>query len=480
MARFRTPGDAVRGFMDISRYAEAQSELMQTPPALPPDLASADVARVRALCDAALAEGRSWLNTDEIGDVLATYGFDYAAPVRTQDAQGARAAADEMLGHHRAVAVKIDSPDLPHKSDVGGVVLDLTHGEHVAAACEALIARVIKRAPGARIDGVIVKPMVDTSRGLELFLGLADDRLFGPVIVFGRGGIAVEAINDKALGMPPLDMRLARQVIADTRVARLMEGFRGRPGVDETAVAEALVRLSQLAADVPQIRKLDLKPLLATPSGLVVLDARMELAATSPGDRTFDTNPRFTIRPYPRNWERRLELKSEQSVFVRPVRPEDDPAFALFFSKIKQEDLRLRFFSYVRDFSQKFIARLTQIDYARDMAFGAFDSHGELLGVVRLHADPEREAGEYAILLRSDLKGLGLGWALMQLVIDYGRAEHFERIEGQVLAENTTMLAMCKALGFAFKRDPDEPGIVECRLELAKLDGAPVATGVTG
>jgi acetyltransferase len=209
--------------------------------------------------------------------------------------------------------------------------------------------------------------------------------------------------------MPPLDMRLARQVMEQTRVSKLMGGFRGRAGVDQDAVAQALVRLSQLSADVPQIRSLDLNPMLATPDGLLVLDARMEVAPSEVGDLTFDTNPRFTIRPYPRNWERRLELKNGEVVFVRPVRPEDEPAFELFFSKTTKEDLRLRFFSYVRDFSHKFIARLTQIDYARDMAFCAFDSSGELIGVVRLHADPERETGEYAILLAVGSQG---PWAL--------------------------------------------------------------------
>jgi acetyltransferase len=469
VARFRTPGDAVRGFMDVSRYAEAQKELSATPPALPQDLASADVQRARALADAALAEGRSWLSSDEIGDILSSYGFGYAAPVRADSAESAYRAAQELLAQHRAVALKIDSPDIPHKSDVGGVVLDLTHSLQVREAFDALTEKVRSRAPNARIDGVLVQPMADKSSGLELYLGLADDPVFGPVVVFGRGGIAVEAINDKALGMPPLDMRLARQVIGQTRVAKLMGGFRGRPGVDEDAVAQALVRLSQLSAEVPQIRSIDLNPMLATPHQLTVLDARMEVAKGPLGDATFDTNPRFTIRPYPRNWERRLELKGGESVHVRPVRPEDEPAFALFFAKSSKEDLRLRFFSYVRDFSHKFIARLTQIDYARDMAFGAFDTHGELIGVVRLHADAQRESGEYAILLRSDLKGQGLGWSLMQLVIEYGQAEHFTTIEGQVLAENTTMLTMCKALGFTVARDRDEPEIMHAKLVLADL-----------
>ncbi|MBV6657557.1 MAG: bifunctional acetate--CoA ligase family protein/GNAT family N-acetyltransferase [Devosiaceae bacterium] len=470
VARFRTPGDAVRGFLDISRYASAQRELSETPPALPQDLASADVARVRSICDGAIEQDRTWLNPTEVADVLATYGIAHAAPIRAADAEAARQAADTLLGAHRAVAVKIDSPDLPHKSDVGGVVLDLAHPEHVAAATDGLFERVKARTPNTRIEGVTVQPMIDTSGGLELILGLADDPVFGPVIVFGRGGVAVEAIGDTTLDLPPLDMRLAHQMIERTRVARLLKGHRGHSPLDEDAVADGLVRLSQLSADVPQLRRLDLNPVLVTASGIMVLDARMQVERGAVGDATFDTNPRFTIRPYPRNWERRLGLKDGSQVFVRPVRAEDEPAFRDFFAKTDREDLRLRFFSYVRDFSHKFIARLTQIDYARDMAFGAFDGSGELIGVVRLHADPEREAGEYAILLRSDLKGQGLGWLLMKLVIEYGQAERFKRIEGQVLAENTTMLSMCQALGFSLKRDHNEPEIVECKLVLDGFD----------
>ncbi|MEM6381257.1 MAG: bifunctional acetate--CoA ligase family protein/GNAT family N-acetyltransferase [Pseudomonadota bacterium] len=469
VARYRTPGDAVRGFMDIVRYTTAQRELSETPPALPEDLASADVTRVRALCDDALAQGRHWLNPDEITDVLATYGLVYVAPIRAADPYAARAAAEALKPTCRAMAVKIDSPDLPHKSDVGGVVLDLALPEHVAAATEALLKRVRQRAPQARLDGVTVQPMADTSGGIELFMGLSDDPVFGPVLLFGRGGVAVEAMGDITLELAPVDMRLAGQMIDRTRVAKVLAGHRGRPAVDGQAVLESLVRLSQLAADVPQIKRLDLNPVLASPKGARVLDARIQLAEADVGDRTFDTNPRFTIRPYPRNWERWLDLKGGDQVFVRPVRPEDEPAFRDFFAKTTAEDLRLRFFSSVRDFSHKFIARLTQIDYARDMAFGAFDSHGELIGVVRLHADPERKSGEYAILLRSDLKGQGLGWALMRLVIEYGRAERFERIEGQVLAENTTMLSMCQALGFSLKTDPEEREIVNCKLELKDL-----------
>lgn len=472
IAWFRTPADAVRGFLNIARYNLAQRELAATPPALPKDLASADVARVRSTCDGALSEGRSWLNTDEIRDVLATFGFEYAVPLRAATPALAGEAAAQILSSTDAVAVKIDSPDLPHKARVDGVTLNLRSAEAAEAAAEELLHRVKHKAPDARIEGVAVQPMVDAAQGLELFMGLADDPVFGPVVIFGRGGVAVEALNDKALGLPPLDLRLAQQLLDKTRIGAAQLGLSAGRALDTGKICDALVRLSHMSADIPQIKRLDFNPIVALPDRLVVLDARIEVAGSPVGDATFDTNPRMTIRPYPRNWERRLKLKSGDTLFVRPVRPDDEPAFRTFFASCSREDLRLRFFSYVREFSHNFIARLTQIDYARDMAFCAFDGEDNLVGVVRLHADSEREAGEYAILLRSDLKGQGLGWALMQLVIEYGKEERFQRIEGQVLAENTTMISMCKALGFKVRMDPEERDVVFAELDLSNVSEA--------
>jgi acetyltransferase len=340
----------------------------------------------------------------------------------------------------------------------------------VVEAARAVMERVTEARPDARVDGVTVQPMIHRPRGRELIAGLADDPTFGPVVVFGRGGTAVEVVNDKSLALPPLDMNLARVLMARTRVWRLLQGYRDVPPADLDAVALTLVKLAQLSADVPEIRELDLNPLIADERGVIALDSRIKVEALPAGPRREPGNPRFAIKPYPKEWERRLVLKGDWRVFVRPVRPEDEPLYVDFFKKVTPEDLRLRFFAKVKDFSHAFIARLTQLDYSRAIAFAAIEeSSGDLLGVVRLHADANHEEGEYAILLRSDLKGRGLGWALMKLMVEYAKADGLARVKGQVLRENTTMLSMCEALGFKVTTDPDEMDVKDVTLRLEEL-----------
>ena len=307
--------------------------------------------------------------------------------------------------------------------------------------------------------------MVVRQKARELILGLANDPTFGTVVVFGRGGTAVEIINDKALALPPLDLQLAHDLIKRTRVSRLLSAYRDVPAVKQDAVAMVLVKLSQMAADIPEIRELDINPLLADEAGVLAVDARVAVGPT--GRKFAGTGPaNFAVRPYPSQWQRHIEVKNGWRVFVRPIRPEDEPLIHEFLRHVTSQDLRLRFFAPMKEFTHAFIARLTQLDYARAMAFVAFDeASGELVGVVRIHSDSVYENGEYAILLRSDLKGRGLGWALMQMIIEYARSEGLKIISGDVLAENTVMLAMCRSLGFEVKSDPAEHDI--CNVTLA-------------
>jgi acetyltransferase len=301
--------------------------------------------------------------------------------------------------------------------------------------------------------------MILRQKARELIAGIADDPTFGPVVVFGHGGTAVEVINDKALALPPLDLKLARDLIDRTRVSRLLRAYRNVPEAKIDDVALVLVKLAQLVADVPEIRELDINPLLADETGVLALDARVAVAVAAPKFRGRG-HPHLAIRPYPREWERRLVLGDNWRIFVRPVRPEDEGLVRAFFDRVSPEDLRLRFFAPVKDLSAAFIARLTQLDYARANAFVAIDeATGEMIGGVRLHADANYETGEFAILLRSDLKGRGLGWKLMQHIIDYARAEGLKRIQGQILRENAVMIRMCKELGFVIKDDPDDPNL---------------------
>jgi acetyltransferase len=452
--------------MHLVGYRESQDLLMATPPSIPEDFAP-DSAALRPIIAAALQQKRGWLDPIEIAKVFAAYGIPLTPVTLARTAEEAAEAARPHLAGGGAVVLKILSPDIVHKSDVGGVRLNLTAESAVRAAAAEILDRVRAARPQARIDGVTVSPMIVRPKARELIVGVADDPTFGPVMVFGQGGTAVEVISDKALMLPPLDLELARRLIARTRVSRILKAYRNVPAADERAIELLLVKLAQLIADCPEIREIDLNPVLADETGVVAVDARVSIAPLEAQRRGRLGHPRFAIRPYPKEWERVITLSDGKAVLVRPIRPEDERLYPAFFTAVTAEDLRLRFFAPVKDFSHAFIARFTQIDYARAMAFVAIDQDtGALLGVVRLHANADYDSGEYAILLRSDLKGHGLGWRLMQMIIEYARAEGLRAIEGQVLQDNRTMLQMCRDLGFAVGTDPTDPQLCAVKLTL--------------
>jgi acetyltransferase len=454
---YATESDAVRGFMHLVRYREALEALMATPPSLAQDF-KPDVAAARGVVERALEHGRTWLDPIDITQLLAAYSIPIAPALLARNGEEAAAAARPFLAEGSGVVVKILSPDIVHKSEVGGVRLNLTSERAVRDAVADILARARAVKPDARITGVTIHPMIVRPKARELIAGIADDPTFGPVIVFGRGGTAVEVIGDKALALPPLDLELARELIGRTRVSRVLKAYRDVPAADVDAVELLLVKLAQLAADLPELRELDLNPVLADQNGLIAVDARIAVAPVEAARRGPPGHPRFAIRPYPKEWERDAELREGTKILVRPVRPEDERLYPAFLAAVTPQDLRLRFFAPVKEFGHTFIARFTQIDYARAMALIAIEqSSGNMLGVVRLHADANYERGEYAILVRSDLKGRGLGYLLMQMIIDYARAEDLKVIEGQVLAENTAMLAMCRELGFSVSPDLSEP-----------------------
>jgi len=338
---------------------------------------------------------------------------------------------------------------------------DPNAAQAVVDAALALGDGVLTPAQCARLLGAYGIEMTSAARpGTELMMGLADDPVFGPVLVFGRGGADVELIDDVALALPPLDLRLAHELIGRTRVARRLKAS------ECDALSVLLVKLAQLATDFPAIAEVDFNPVLIDQERVIVRGACIRVSPPIPLHKGRG-HPRFAIFPYPKEWERHLSLHDGRQMFVRPLRPEDDALLRAFFAKVSREDLRLRFFSAVRDFSHAFIARMVQLDYARAMALATLDpASGEILGAVRLLADADYETGEYAIMVRSDLKGIGLGWALMQIMIDYARWQGLKRIDGQVLRENTTMLSMCRQLGFSITSDPDEASIAIVRLLL--------------
>ncbi len=451
--------------MHLVRHREVVEALAQVPPAMPGEFVP-DIDVARKIVANALADGRQWLDPVQIKRLLEAYEIAMVPTFAAVDAEQAVAHASELFAQGATVVLKIMSRDIVHKSDVGGVVLNLTSVDAVRAATADILARAKALRPDARISGVIVQAMMVRPKARELILGLAEDPTFGTVVVFGRGGTAVEIINDKALALPPLDLQLARDLIERTRVSRLLRAYRDVPAVKPDAVAMVLVKLAQMAADIPQIRELDINPLLADEAGVLAVDARIAVGQV---ERKFKgVGPAsFAVRPYPSQWQRHLEVKDGWRVLARPIRPEDEPLIHEFLRHVNSHDLRLRFFAPMKEFTHEFIARLTQLDYARAMAFVALDEiTNEVVGVVRIHSDSIYETGEYAILLRSDLKGRGLGWALMQMIIEYAKSEGLKTISGDVLQENTIMLAMCRNLGFEVKADPVEHGICNVKLKL--------------
>ena len=462
---YSSESDAVHGFMHLVRYREALDELMEAPPSLPKEF-KPDVDAARQIVESVVADSRAWLNPVEVTRLLEAYAIPITPALLARDADEAAVAAAPLIADGYAVAIKIYSPDIVHKSEVKGVRLNLVTESDVRQATLDVLTKAREARPDARIVGVTVHPMILRPKARELIAGIADDPTFGPVVVFGRGGTAVEVIDDKALALPPLDLKLAGDLISRTRVSRALKAYRHVPAADVNALALVVVKLAQLTADLPEVMEVDLNPLLADENGVIVVDARVAVAPVDKSRRMPSGHPRFAIRPYPMEWERRTTLRDGTAILVRPVRPDDEQLYPPFFAQVSKQDLRLRFFAPVKEFSHTFIARFTQLDYARAMAFVAIEEAGNMLGVVRLHANSNYDTGEYAVLVRSDLKGKGLGWLLMQRIIEYARNEDLGTIEGQVLNENSSMLKMCADLGFSIAQDPEEAGCSIVRLKI--------------
>ena len=461
LACFSTPAEAIDGFMDIVRYARAQEQLMRTPPSMPEDL-GLDTDAAAGIIKPIVAEGRSVLSEIEAKRLLAAYGIPVVPTDLARSPSEVGALAARWIREYGSCVVKILSPDISHKSDVGGVRLGLERAEEAQRAAQDIAERVARTLPNARVEGFTVQPMIRRRNAHELILGMSVDEAFGPLILFGAGGTAVEVVRDTANALPPLDLELALDLMRQTRIWHLLQGYRDRPAANTGTIAAVLVRFSYLVTRHPEIREIDINPLLADDQGAIALDARVRVE-----DEARIPRVPAAIRPYPSEWTKDAELARTGAIRIRPIRPEDEALYADFFARLAPQDQRHRFFTARPDLSHKALARLTQIDYAREMAFVAIaKTTGELLGVARFVADPDYTRGEYAILVRSDLKGRGLGWRLMQHLLDYARAENLEELYGWVLAENTTMLQMCRELGFTNEPEPGDPTTRRVRIRL--------------
>ncbi|MBM3649933.1 MAG: GNAT family N-acetyltransferase, partial [Alphaproteobacteria bacterium] len=435
---YDTPLRAVRGFMHIVQYRRGQRALQRTPASVPQ--ARSDTPLVRSIVAGALEEKRSVLTEPEAKRALAAYGIPVVPTEIVLDAAEAAAAATR-IGF--PVAVKILSRDITHKSDVGGVALDLASEQAVLDAVRDVTAKAKAFAAKARIDGFVVQPMIKRPHAIELILGAAEDPVFGPILMVGHGGVAAEVVDDRALALPPLDPVLAEDALARTRIDRLLRGYRDRPPAHRGAVGEVMIRLAELIADVDEIAELDINPLLVDAEGVIALDARIVVRAPAAQERA----ARFAIRPYPVELETTLVDRAGKTLSVRPIRPDDEPLIHGFTRRLTPEDVRLRFFGPLRELSHEMAARLTQIDYDREMAFLLLDGQ-ELLGVGRLAADPGFEQAEFALIIASERQGQGYGTLLLQHVLGYAKRRGIKRVIGHVLRENHKMLALAQRLGF--------------------------------
>jgi acetyltransferase len=456
--------------MHLVEHGRNQRQLMEVPRAVEAGSAP-DRASVRAVIDRVLAEGRAWLTEPEAKSVLIAYGIPATETIVARTPDEAAASATRI---GLPAALKILSRDITHKSDVGGVALDLATADDVRAAAAAMLARVAASRPDARIDGFTVQQMVARKGGIELILGAVEDSLFGPVILFGHGGTAVEVVDDKALALPPLNLPLAHALMQRTRVRRLLDGIRGGRPAAIGAAATALVRLSQLVADFAEIRELDINPFLIDPDGAIALDARIRVATTS-----LRGAERLAIRPYPAELETAARLSDGSEILIRPVRPEDAPAFQAAFTRFSAQSVRMRFFGALTTLSDAYAARLTQIDYDREMALVAFGgaARNEVLGVARLSADPDNERAEYAVIVHDDAQRRGLGEILMRRLIAYAADRRIGLLYGDVLAENDAMLALATKLGFSRALSPEDAKVVRTSLVLRHVaEATPAAS----
>ncbi len=420
-----------------------------------------DLPAARAVIDRALAEGRMMLTEPEAKTLMQACHIPIAE-TRVAHSPEEAALLAEAIGF--PVAVKLLSPDISHKTEVGGVALDLESIAAVKEAAKAMQQRLTLLRPYAKLNGFSVQQMIRWPDAHELIVGITSDPIFGPVLLFGQGGIAVEVLQDHALALPPLNDVLARDTIMRTRVSKLLAGYRNRPAVDMKAINQVLIQVAHLAAELPEIAELDINPLLADARGVIALDARVLLKPQHlrhPYDR-------LAIHPYPQGLEEVVQWRGSE-LTLRPIRPEDGEAHLRFFSALDPFDVRFRMFIHMRELQPSQLARLTQIDYDREMAFVAVrfseDGSDETLGVVRAVADPDNINAEFAIIIRSDLKGLGLGQMLMTKLIAYFRQRGTQVIVGEALSDNHALIELTKNMGFQIASHPGT-GTIELRLPL--------------
>jgi acetyltransferase len=459
---YPTPELAVSAFAALSAYHDSQQQLLQVPGpmvhGLEPELENAEI-----IIENALDEGRRTLNQAESKAILAAFHIPIVKSIPARSAQEAILVAQE-LGY--PVAMKIDSPDITHKTDVGGVRLGLPSARHVRNTYNEMMISIGKLKPDARLNGVVIEPMWRGRHGRELMIGVIRDEVFGPAVSFGLGGTLVEVFRDSAIALPPLNDFLARRLISRTRAAKLLEPTRGAPGVDTDALVEMLLRVSEMATELPAIVEMDMNPVIASPDGVVAVDARIVVAPYNEAARPFE---HMAIHPYPRDLMQRSDLSDGTPVTIRPIRPEDAIMERDFVNGLSERSKYLRFMYSLQEITPEALSRFTQIDYDREMALIAVvreKDKEKLVGVARYYSLPDPNQCEFAIVVADDWQARGVARRLMAALVEAARDGRHTRMVGTVLAENRRMLKFVKSLGFQSELSPDDAQLVDVSLDL--------------
>ncbi|WCE32632.1 bifunctional acetate--CoA ligase family protein/GNAT family N-acetyltransferase [Vibrio sp. SCSIO 43137] len=435
---YRTPESAVVAYMHLVEYRRNQKHLMETP-TTSEQVDQASVKQARDWVIEQTTQSEVTLDTHQISPLLKYYKFTVLDTWIAQEPAEAVQIADQIS---YPVAVKLRSPDIAHKSDVNGVVLNLRNPVEVQSAAQSILDGVQLNYPSASVQGLIVQAMASRIGAYELRVKVKSDEIFGPVILLGEGGSDWDESIDAAAAMLPLNMALARYLII-----RAIKGNKIRSqkamNINIDDLCEFLVRLSQMVVDNPQIHELDIHPLLAVEGSLTILDADLKLRHYQG-----EANDKLAIRPYPVELEESIKVKSGEDILIRPILPEDEPEHATFLSNVSKDDLYKRFFSDVGEFNHEALANLTQIDFDREIAFVAIDMQGNILGESRALIDPENIDAEFAILIRSDRKGCGLGRILMERIIRYCKNKGTRQMSGMTMPTNRGMLTLAQKLGF--------------------------------
>ncbi|MGR5267704.1 GNAT family N-acetyltransferase [Vibrio astriarenae] len=442
---YRTPESAVTAFMHLVEYRRNQKQLMETPTS------------IEMRSNVSLQQAREWF-TQKIGDkqqialdsyhLGSLFGYYNLSMLDTWIASDPSEATHiaEKIGY--PVAVKLHSPDIPHKSDVQGVMLSLRTAEEVYCATNAILDRVQLSFPSARVDGVLVQAMANSAGAEEIRVKVHTDKVFGPVLLMGQGGSEWDPTTDSVCALPPLNSALARYFIIRAIKAGVVRLQKRPEPFDIMAFANFLATLSQMVVDNPELHALDIHPVMVKGSTITIVDADIVLKHNSEL-----ASQRLAITPYPTQLEKMITLKDGRKVLIRPIKPEDEPKHAAFIHKVSKEDLYKRFFTDVGEFNHESLAAFTQIDYDREMAFVVEEPNGDILGVARAMITPDNSDAEFAVLIRSDQKGLGLGKVLMTNIINYCRQRNTKQISGMTMPTNQGMLNLAKRLGFAISID---------------------------